>query len=70
MATNLDIAPDLLQKAVEVGHHRTKRAAVEAALVEYVNRRRQLEVTKLFGKIDFDENYDYKKARRQPCESS
>lgn len=67
MATNLDIAPDLLDQAVEIGQHRTKRAAVEAALVEYVNRRRQLEITKLFGKVDYDENYDYKKARRVPC---
>ena len=67
MATNLDIAPDLLDQAVEIGQHRTKRAAVEAALVEYVNRRRQLEITKLFGKVDYDENYDYKKARRVAC---
>lgn len=64
MATDLDIAPDLLEQAVEAGHHPSKRAAVEAALVEYVNRRKQLEITKLFGQIDFDENYDCKKARR------
>ena len=70
MATNLDIAPDLLNEAVEIGHHRTKREAVEAALVEYVNRRKQLEITRLFGKIDFDPTYDYKKARRHTCESS
>jgi hypothetical protein len=70
MATNLDIAPGLLEEAVEVGKHRTKRAAVEAALVEYINRRKQLEITKLFGKIDFDKDYDHKKARRVACESS
>ena len=69
MATNLEIEPSLLEQAVEVGGHRTKRAAVEAALTEYVNRRKQLGVLKLFGQIDFDPDYDYKKARRLPCES-
>ena len=69
MATNLDIAPELLERAVKVGQHRSKRAAVEAALVEYVNRRKQLEIIKLFGQIDYDNEYDYKKARRGPCES-
>ena len=70
MATNLEIAPELLESAVAVGRHRSKRAAVEAALIEYVNRHKQLEVVKLFGQIDFDEEYDYKEARRRPCESS
>lgn len=70
MPTNLDISPKLLEKAVEVGKHKSKRAAVEAALIEYVNRQEQREIFKLFGKIDYDEEYDYKKARRNPCKSS
>lgn len=70
MPTNLDIAPDLLEKAVDVGHHPSKRAAVEAALIEYINRHEQAEIIKLFGTIDYDEKYDYKKARRKPCKSS
>jgi hypothetical protein len=36
---------------------------VTAALTEYVQRRKQLEIVKLFGTIDFDPKYDYK-ARR------
>lgn len=68
MATNLNIAPELLEKAVEVGHHRTKRAAVETALKEYINRHKQLDVLELFGRIDYHESYDYKKARKVPCE--
>ena len=58
MATNLDIAQELLDEAVKIGNHRSKRAAVEAALKEYISRRKQQEVTKLFGKIDIDESYD------------
>ncbi len=69
MATNLDIAPSLLEKAVEVGNHRSKRAAVEAALIEYVNRHQQADVFQLFGKIDYDSDYDYKAARGSSCES-
>ena len=69
MATNLEIQPKLLEEAVEIGGHRSKRAAVEAALIEYVNRRKQQSILKLFGEIDFDPRHDYKKARRQPCES-
>lgn len=69
MATNLDIQPKLLEEAVEVGGHRSKRAAVEAALTEYVNRHKQQSILKLFGEVEFDPSYDYKKARRKPCES-
>ena len=65
MATNLEIGPKLLEEAVEVGGHRSKRAAVEAALTDYVNRHKQQSVLKLFGEIDFDPSYDYKKARRE-----
>jgi hypothetical protein len=36
---------------------------VNAALEEYIRRRKQLEVIKLFGTIDFDPDYDYKKNR-------
>ncbi len=69
MATNLEIQPQLLEEAVEIGGHRSKRAAVEAALIEYVNRHKQQSILKLFGEIEFDPDFDYKKARRQPCGS-
>lgn len=39
MATNLDIAPDLLEKARNLSGKRTKRAAVELALEEFIRRR-------------------------------
>ncbi|MBE7540127.1 MAG: type II toxin-antitoxin system VapB family antitoxin [Opitutaceae bacterium] len=42
----------------------SKRATVEEALREYVQRRRQTGVLRSFGKIDYEENYDYKAARR------
>ena len=37
--------------------------ALDAALNEYVRRRKQLEILDHFGTIDFDPDYDYKKMR-------
>ena len=65
MATNLDISPDLIHEAQRVGNHRTKKEAVTAALQEYVRRRRQLKVFDLVGKVEYDDDYDYKKERRR-----
>lgn len=64
MATNLQIDDGLMQEALELGGHRTKRAVVEEALREYVMRRKQLQVVDLFGTIEYDEDYDYKKQRK------
>lgn len=64
MATNLQIDDSLMQEALELGGHRTKRAVVEEALREYVMRRKQLRVVDLFGTIEYDEDYDYKEQRK------
>ena len=64
MPTNLALDDRLIEEAQKLGRHRTKKEAVTAALDEYISRRKQLDVIGLFGKIDFDENYDYKRARR------
>ena len=65
MATNLAIDDALIKEAQEVGGHRTKKDAVTAALREYIQRRKQLEILDLFGTIDFDPAYDYKAERRR-----
>jgi hypothetical protein len=64
MATNLALDDRLIEEAQKLGRHRTKKEAVTAALDEYISRRKQLDVIGLFGKIDFDENYDYKRERK------
>lgn len=63
MATNLDLDDRLIMEAVALGNHRTKREAVTEALEEYVRHLRQGRVIELFGKIDFQPEYDYKKQR-------
>jgi Arc/MetJ family transcription regulator len=65
MPTNLAIDDHLLQEAQKLGRHRTKRETVNAALDEYIQRRKQQELLSLFGRIDYDENYDYKRERRR-----
>ena len=65
MATNLDLDPALVDEAVAVGGRRTKKETVTEALREYIARRRQARVSTLFGTIDYDPEYDYKKQRRR-----
>ena len=65
MATNLGIDIHLLEEAVKVGKHKTKKSAVNEALREYVNRHKQLEIVDLFGQIAYDPKYDYKKLRKR-----
>lgn len=63
MATNLAIEDWLIEEAKLVGKHRTKKGAVTEALMEYIQRRKQSEVLRVFHSIDYDQDYDYKKQR-------
>lgn len=63
MATNLQIDDSLIVKAVKLGGHRSKRAAVTQALVEYVDHLEQEKILSMFGKVDYDPKYDYKRQR-------
>jgi Arc/MetJ family transcription regulator len=65
MPTNLALDDRLIEEARRAGRHKTKREAVNAALAEYVTRRRQLRILEAFGGFDFDPDYDYKAARRR-----
>ncbi|HZL67853.1 MAG TPA: type II toxin-antitoxin system VapB family antitoxin [Candidatus Limnocylindrales bacterium] len=55
----------LIEEARVLGGHKTKKEAVTAALAEYVQRRQQMGIIKLFGMIDYDPAYDYKAERRR-----
>jgi Arc/MetJ family transcription regulator len=65
MASNLALDDKLLNEALRLGGHRTKKATVTEALQEYVQRRQQIRAIELFGKLDFDPSYDYKKHRKK-----
>mgnify|MGYP003731622549 FL=1 len=54
MATNLAIDPRLLEDAQKAGNLKTKKETVNEALREFIQRRKQAEMLKLFGTVDFD----------------
>lgn len=64
MPTNLAIDDRLIEEARKLGRHRTKKEAVTAALDEYIKHRQQQDLLSLFGKIEYDKEYNYKHARQ------
>ena len=63
MATNLSIDPALIERALALSGERTKKAAVTKALEEFIARREQKHLLELFGKLEWDVDYDYKAER-------
>jgi Bacterial antitoxin of type II TA system, VapB len=63
MPTNLAIDDRLIEQAKKLGRHRTKKDTVNAALDEYIRRRKQAALVPLFGTIEYDVRYDYKRER-------
>ena len=59
MATNLALDDRLIKEAQRLGGHKSKKAAVTAALDEYIRRRKQTQIIRLFGTIDFDSKYNH-----------
>lgn len=66
MATNLAIDDSLIEEAKKIGGHKTKKSVVTEALKEYIQRRKQLEIIKLYAKIDYDSDFNYKEQRKIP----
>ena len=63
MPSNLAIDDELIKQAQKLGHHKTKKDTVNAALDEYICRRKQAALIPLFGTIEYDSGYDYKRER-------
>lgn len=63
MATNLALDPKLLDQVLELSGENTKKAAVTLALKEFIARREQRKLAELFGKMEWDQSYDYKAER-------
>ena len=68
MPTNLALDDSLIEEAVKVGNHRTKREAVTAALVEYVQARKRREILDWVGKVDYYDDYDPKRLRSRKAQ--
>ena len=63
MATNLDLDPSLIERAVAVSGEKTKKAAVTLALKEFIARHERKGLLDLVGMLDWDEGFDYKAER-------
>jgi len=63
MATNLAIDDELLERALRIGGEKSKKATVNKALHEFVARREQRRIVDLFGTLDWDTDFDYKRER-------
>lgn len=65
MATNLQLDDEMINKAVNLGKHKSKKEAVNQALKTYVQSLEQEKVLSLFGTVEYDPDYDYKKQRNK-----
>lgn len=63
MATNLQIDDKLIRRALTLGHHRTKKAAVTQALTDYIHHLEQEKILSLFGSVEYARGYNHKKQR-------
>jgi hypothetical protein len=65
MPTNLALDDQLIEEARRAGKHKTKKEAVNAALDEYVRKRKQMRILEAFDTLSMDPTYDYKAERQR-----
>ncbi len=65
MATNLALDDRLIEQAVRLGKHKTKKEAVTAALEQYIRAKLREGIKDLIGKVDFHDDFDHKALRRK-----
>ena len=63
MVGSLAINERLLDEAYKIGGDGTKKKTINTALKEFIQRRKSEDLIKLFGQIEYDPKYDYKKMR-------
>lgn len=61
MKMQIEIDKEMLDEAMKLGKHNSKKATVEAAIREYVAKKKRVEIKELFGTVEYDAGYDYKK---------
>ena len=65
MATNLALNSNLLIEAQKIGGFKTKKDTVNTALLEFIQRHKQLKIVNYFGKINYEAGYNYKRSRKR-----
>jgi Arc/MetJ family transcription regulator len=65
MRTNVVLNDELVNEAFKFSQTiSTKKELIEVALKEYVNNRKRKNIRELRGKINFDDDYNYKSMRQ------
>lgn len=63
MRTNIDIDDALIDEVMKVANVKTKKEAVHLALQEFQKAKKKKDLFDLAGKIQFEDNFDYKALR-------
>lgn len=61
MAGDIAINEDLLNEAYKIGEYDTKKETINIALKEFIQKRKSEDLIKLFGQIEYEPDYNYKK---------
>ena len=64
MRTNIVLDDELVEEAMAVTGVSTKKAVVQLALTELVERRRRRNMLELAGRIDLQPDFDHKARRK------
>ncbi len=65
MRTNIVLDKGLVDEAMRYAKVKTKRELLDLALREFVAARRRHDISELFGKVQIDQDYDYRALRRE-----
>lgn len=63
MRTNIVLDDKLVEEAIKLTNIKTKKELINLSLEELVENRSRMKLQDLYGKIQFSEDYDYKKMR-------
>ncbi len=63
MRTNIVLDDDLIEEAFKYAGVKTKKELIQIALQEYIDNHKKKNLIDLKGKINFSDQYDYKKMR-------
>ena len=64
MRTNVVIDDYLITEAFKLTKLKTKKDLIRTALQELIENRKKMDLRKIKGKINFRDDYDYKKMRQ------
>lgn len=64
MRTNIVLDDEILKKAFRYSKAKTKKDLIHEALAEFIQAKQRLDLRELRGKIEFKQDYDYKKLRK------